>query len=104
MAEELKVIGAEKKEESKTIDQIPDAELQGTFDARFDERGMFIAFMHESRGARELLGFLDQCQDIVKQHYIKKAMEEAQKKGLLRPQTVPPKDHGFLRGFRKWRH
>jgi len=72
-------------------------EKKNTFNAGFTEEGFFTCFIHESKGVRELLGFMDQCKDLIKQYYARKLMEDAKAKGLVRPD-------GILNGFRnKWR-
>lgn len=77
--------------EAKQEEQKPE------YNAGFTDEGFFTCYMHESKGVRELLGFLEQCKDVVKQHYVKKMMEDAKAKGLIRPD-------GLLNGFRnKWR-
>lgn len=75
----------------------PEEQKKDTFNAGFTEAGFFTCFIHESKGVRELLGFMEQCKDLIKQYYAHKLVEDAKAKGLVRPD-------GILNGFRnKWR-
>lgn len=63
-----------------------------------DEKGFFKCSIHVDRGLREILGFLEQCKDLVKQYYAAKLLEQQKEQKLVRP------DHGFLRSFKnRWK-
>lgn len=63
-----------------------------------DKDGFFMVRIHVKHGARNLLGFLEQAKDIVKQFYAEQFLKEQEKKKL-----VEPHENGMLNRFKnKW--
>lgn len=82
----------------KGLGDIPEDERREAFNMFFSPEGFFQLFMHESRGPRELIGFLEQAKDVVKQYYAQKFIQEQEKKGLIRPSA---NGHNIIDRFKK---